>query len=255
MFDVQKFESLTSVCRGKSVSYSEIGSTNTEAKNAILSGAAESGHIFIAESQTNGRGRGNHQWSCPTGEGLLFTLVLDPDVDIHYWYRMSLAVGMAIVEVTSAIGIETQMKWPNDIYCGDKKLGGILIEAVEDKLVVGVGLNVNVQSFPSDLSEKATSLYQQRGVPTDREELLSKVITAIYQNGSLIGRGFPSLLERIQECLYMKGSLVSMKTSEGKLVGRLQGLSDNGYLLIQEMSESANVRELMYASDIRKVES
>jgi len=157
-FEVPVFESLTPACRGKVSYYSVTGSTNTEAREAVLTGNAESGSIYIAESQTQGRGRGDHQWSCPVGEGLLFSLVLDPDAEPEFWYRMSLAVGMAIVDVTRDLGLKTMMKWPNDIYCDDLKLGGILIETAGDKLVVGVGMNVNVQEFPPELSNKASSL-------------------------------------------------------------------------------------------------
>ena len=253
-FDADLFESLTPMCRDKVSSFIEIESTNIEAKTAVMTGDAQSGNIYITEFQTRGRGRGDHQWMCPAGEGLLFSIVLDPDVDIEYWYRMSLAVGLAIVDVTRSLGVDTMMKWPNDIYHEDKKLGGILIETVKDKLVVGVGLNVNVATFPNELSQRATSIRLVLGKKIEREELLSKLIAAIYQNGSLIGVSFSSLLDRVQGCLYMKGNLVSMNTPEGKLIGKLVGLSEDGYLQIEEMSETSTVREVLHASEIRKLE-
>lgn len=254
-FNVNRFEELTPVCRGKVSYYAEIGSTNSVAHAAVLAGEADSGSIYIAESQTKGRGRGAHQWTCPAGEGLLFSLVLDPDAGPQFYYRMSLAVGMAIVAVTREMGLETEMKWPNDIYLGDKKLGGILIETADEMLVVGVGLNVNIQLFPVELVDKATSLSIATGEQVNREKLLSRLVQSICQDGSLIGQSFPKLLERVQDCLYMKNEVVRMTVPEGELIGTVLGLSENGYLLMKEMTEAGAVREVEYASEIRKIES
>lgn len=248
MFDQEIFEELTPQCRGKVVYQDVIESTNDEARKDIISGRGLSGKIYIAEYQTKGRGRGVNKWVCLKGEGLLFSLVLDPDVAPEYWYRMSLAVGLAIVDVIHELGLDAMLKWPNDIYVGDKKLGGILIENVDDFLIVGVGLNLNVREFPEEVRGRATSLTSESDEDVIREVLLSKVVCAVYKNGSLIGDGFEHLIERITGCFYLKNERVSMLVDGEMLDCEVLGLTKNGYLLVQK---DGGLIEVSHASEIK----
>lgn len=247
-FETQVFEKMTPQCRGKVVYQDVLESTNDEARKDILSGKGASGNIYIAEYQTKGRGRGGNQWVCQKGEGLLFSLIVDPDVEPALWYRMSLAAGVAIVEVLQVLGLEAMLKWPNDIYIGDKKLGGILIEKVNDLLIVGVGLNVNVREFPPEVAERAVSLSYVLGKNVNREILLSKIVGSVYKNGSMIGDDFGYLVERIMECFYLKNKRVSMIANGATLEGKVLRLTENGYLLIEKHGE---LIEINHASEIK----
>ena len=202
-FDLLAFENRTPQCRGKVFYQDAVGSTNNEARRDILAGKASSGNIYLTEFQTNGRGRGVNRWVCPAGEGLLFSLVVDPDVAPELWYRMSLSVGMAVLETLGELGIEAQLKWPNDIYVNDKKLGGILIEKVNNLLILGVGLNVNVREFPEEVAGRASSLALELNHDVEREVLLASLVGSIYRNGSLIGDSFNLLLKSIMESKYL----------------------------------------------------
>ena len=247
-FDQQAFEELTPQCRGKVVYHDVVESTNDEARKDIISGKCSSGNLYIAGYQTSGRGRGGNRWVCPEGEGLLFSLVIDPDVAPAFWYRMSLAAGLAIVDVIRDLGIEAKLKWPNDIYINDKKLGGILIEKVDDLLIVGVGLNVNVREFPSEVAERATSLSAVLGENVNREVLLSEIVCSIYKNGSLIGENFGRLIERVMECFYLKNERVSMIVNGETVMGQVLGMSENGYLM---MKKEGGFVEINQASEIK----
>jgi len=246
-FDVKAFEALSPQCVGK-VCYAEIfGSTNDEAKSAIYSSLACSGSLFITEYQTQGRGRGEKSWLCPAGEGLLFSLIVDPDVRTELWYRMSLAVGVAIVEVCRSIGVEAELKWPNDVYVRGKKLGGILIEKINDFLVVGVGINVNVMNLPDKVYGSAISLAQVLGETVQRELLLSRIVADIYRYGSLIGGHFERVKELADYYFYLKGKRVSMLVNGKPMTASVLGLSDDGYLSV--MQEGVTL-EIIQASDI-----
>lgn len=247
-FDLEMFERLCSQCRGKVKYFQEVESTNDEARRDICEGKGVSGNIYIAEHQTKGRGRGGNRWICPAGGGLLFSLVLDPDVECEHWYKMSLAVGMAIVDVLDDMGLVAKLKWPNDIYVEDKKLAGILIENVDGFLIVGVGLNVSVDEFPEEVVNRATSLCQIIEEKVEREVLLSKIVSAIFENGSLISEGFGHLRERVMSCFYLKDHQVSMVVNVDKLEGSVIGLSEKGYLLLKNEDGLA---EICQASDIK----
>ncbi len=247
-FDVKAFEGLTPQCRGKVFYQEELESTNDEARKDISSGKGESGRLYIAEYQSKGRGRGGNRWVCPAGEGLLFSLVIEPDVESAFWSRMSLAVGLAVVEVLRDRGIEAKMKWPNDLYIQDKKLGGILIENVNGFLIVGVGINVNVRKFPDEVEATATSLNAAAGQSVNRELLLSEIVQSIYKHGSLIGQSFGHVRERVLECFYLKGKRVSLTMNVTRLEGNVHGLSDNGYLLLENNGEFT---EIIQASEIK----
>ncbi len=250
-FDQQAFENLTPQCRGKVAYQNTVESTNDEARKDITSGEGSSGNLYLAEFQTKGRGRGGNSWVCPEGEGLLFSLVVDPDVAPALWYRMSLAAGLAIVDVLRDLGVEAKMKWPNDIYIDDKKLGGILIEKVNDLLIVGVGLNVNVREFPEEVAERATSLSNTLSEDVNREVLLSKIVCSIYKNGSMIGESFGHLIERVMECFYLKNEQVSMIVNGETVVGEVLGMTEKGYLLIEKNGESIEINQAIEINILR----
>ena len=252
-FDPLMFEKLTPQCRGKVVCQDEVESTNDEALKEIILGEGLSGNIYIAEFQTSGRGRGGNQWFCTAGEGLLFSLIVDPDVSPSLWYRMSLAAGLAIVDVLRDLGLEAMMKWPNDIYIKDKKLGGILIERVNDLLIVGIGINVNLREFPEEVAERATSLSRLLGEDVSREVLLSEIVSAIYKYGSMIGDGFGTLLERVMECFYLKDERVSMIVNGQTLIGEVIGMNENGYLLIKSNEERIEINQASQIKILRLI--
>ncbi len=247
MFDVEHFEEMTPQCRGKVSYVSEVESTNDEAKKLVREGKAVSGMLFLADYQTQGRGRGGNQWVCPRGAGLLFSLLLEPDEAAAFWNRMSLAVGLAIVDVLGGLELDVKLKWPNDLYLGGKKLGGVLIENVNGFLIVGVGLNVDVEEFPEEVAARAISLANVCGDRVNREKLLSDIVKMIFKYGSLIGDHFGYLRERVMECFYLKEQRVEMKVNGDILEGDVLGLSENGYLLVaceDGLEEICNATEI-----------
>lgn len=142
--------------------------------------AAESrygaGDVVIAERQEAGRGQRGNSWSSTPGENLTFSVVLRPDfLPAERQFRISKAVALAVADTIAEAGLRPAIKWPNDIYIGDRKVTGILIEndlmgPYLSRSVIGIGLNVNQTRFDPALPNP-TSLAAEAGHPFDRAEV------------------------------------------------------------------------------------
>lgn len=145
-------------------------STNERAKQLAIADAPH-GTLVTADAQTAGRGRQGRTWSAAPGEALLLSLVLrSPD---------ELLPLRAAVAVAESVPVAAQIKWPNDVWVGGKKVAGILVEGrpQEGWAVLGIGLNVATRSFPDELSEIATSLALE-GASVSREEVLVSLLAS-----------------------------------------------------------------------------
>lgn len=157
---------------------SETGSTNDRARELALAGASH-GSVVVAESQTAGRGRQGRNWVAPPGAALTLSAVLR--LEPSELQQLPLSAALATCEACEAVcGVETQVKWPNDIWIGGLKTAGILIEARPQAgwAVLGIGLNVNTREheFPEELRETATSLRVALGEEVSRERVLDALL-------------------------------------------------------------------------------
>ena len=167
---------------GKTVfSFDSIDSTNAQAKRQALSGAPN-GSLFIAERQTGGKGRLGRAWESPSGTGLWFSVLLRPDSLPVQVTGITLLAGLAVCRaIRKQTKAPAKIKWPNDIVIGSKKVCGILTEMAAEidrieYVVVGIGINVNMENFPDELSVKATSLRMECGWPVARAGLLQEIL-------------------------------------------------------------------------------
>ena len=152
------------------------GSTNADLLARALAGEPE-GAVLAAEEQRAGRGRMGRTWTSPPRAALTFSLLLKPAVPPARRGWLPLLTGVAVAAaVTKATGVETGLKWPNDLLAADAKLAGILAEAAGDTVVVGIGLNVSTEpaEFPPTRpgALPATSLRAAGATALDRQELL-----------------------------------------------------------------------------------
>lgn len=136
--------------------HERIGSTNDRARELAEDG--ETGVAVVTGEQTAGRGRRDRSWAGPPG-GVYLSLVVDPDLEPGDYPLVTMAAAVATARALQDQGVETSIKWPNDVLATDAdgtgKLAGILTERVDDHLVVGIGVNANVD--PGELPERATS--------------------------------------------------------------------------------------------------
>src|ERR1700744_1351520 len=205
------------------------GSTNQLALEAAQAGARRG--IWVADEQTAGRGRGGHSWHSMRGHGLYVSILVTPELPLDRALWLSLATGLAAQEaILATTGIRIDLRWPNDLLCGSRKLGGILVEssvanapstapAALRYAVLGVGINVHHRMFPTDIASLATSLRIERGLDElDREYA-----------GLASG---PGLLTRFGEASsWVRGKRVQVP-EEGGYTGLTTGLDPRGFLLV-----------------------
>lgn len=135
--------------------------------------------VLVAEEQTAGRGRLDRSWVSPPRAGLTFSVLLRPDQPRQQWGWVPLLAGLAVARaLREQAGVEAELKWPNDVLVGGKKVCGILAEVQGDAIVLGIGLNVltRADELPHD---QATSLLLEEATSTDRATLLKAVLRSL----------------------------------------------------------------------------
>jgi BirA family biotin operon repressor/biotin-[acetyl-CoA-carboxylase] ligase len=232
-----------------------IGSTNDIASRL----AEDSGHegaIVIADQQTAGRGRRGRTWFSPPTSGLYVSIVLDPgrarsDRD-RVASLLTLAAGVALAEaVERATGLTADIKWPNDLVVGRRKVAGILAEAVtgdrRDKVarvVLGYGINVTTSAYPPEIAERATSLDTELGRAVDRATLCAETVKAIARRyDDLLEGRFDAILDAWRSrAPANRGARVEWQTPGGRSAGVTAGVDDWGALLV---STDARIERLV----------
>ena len=126
-------------------------------------------------------------------------MLLRPSETKALWPRLSLAAGLAVAEGLDRHGVAAEVKWPNDVWIGGKKIAGILVEAGENFVVVGIGINVGVTEFPEALADSATSLALECGEAPELPLVLASVLERLPVWQSKIGADFDELLRRFRE--------------------------------------------------------
>ena len=211
-------------------------STNVDAREG------HPGDVFVADFQTAGRGRLDHEWHAARGENLTFSVVLDAaDASPAEVATLPLVVGLAVARAVGALlGSSSQVavKWPNDVLVGGKKICGILCERNGDAVVAGVGLNVNQTDFPAEIAARATSLRLVEGSSFSRDDVLNGVVAEIGDMHSRWLRGgFAALRGAFAAFDLLKGREVAVLATDGDTApvkGLCGGVQEDGSLLVGE---------------------
>lgn len=151
--------------------FNELDSTQDEAKR--FCDKYIEGTVIQALAQTKGRGKPGSKWHSPLG-GLYFSIILKPQKDINDLLFVTKIAADVVVSVLASFGISSDIKLPNDVMSGGKKICGILVERSKDSLVIGVGLNLNIKEFPSELN--AVSFELITGKTIDIDVILAKYL-------------------------------------------------------------------------------
>lgn len=222
--------------------YYRTGSTNTLALEAAAAGAPE-GSVFVAEQQTAGRGRGSNQWHSPKSTGIYCSLVLRPALPPADVLILTLATGLAVHAAVREIDsrVLPDLKWPNDLLFGGKKLCGILTEMSSEAttvryIVAGIGLNVNHSEFPPDLEQIATSLRIATGREWSRIEICAALLKSFdreYKNLLTNPDSHADILGRFED---RSGSVRGRDVwieEHPELAGITEGLDSRGFLRLR----------------------
>ena len=152
---------------------------STPSTQLLLPPEAPEGALVAADEQTAGRGRLGRRWQAPAGTSLLCSLQLRPEIASERLPELTGVAGRACAEAVAALtGLEPELKFPNDVLIGERKLAGVLAEAREERVVLGIGVNVNVpaEELPQEVDRPATSVLVETGRELARAELLAELL-------------------------------------------------------------------------------
>lgn len=235
-----------------------VGSTNNYASGQLRENEAEEGTVFLAVSQTQGRGQQSNRWESEDGKNLTFSLILRPAfLEIKDQFLLSKVVCLGLHQFLSVYVDCVRIKWPNDLYVGDQKICGILIEnailgARFSSSVVGIGLNVNQQHFLSD-APNPVSLAQLTGLQYNLAALLGELLAAIDGYYQLLRDGKQEIINNaFHDKLYRLNEWHSFRDGEHRYIGKIIGVNEIGQLRIQEQGgpiHDYHFKEVSYLMD------
>jgi BirA family transcriptional regulator, biotin operon repressor / biotin---[acetyl-CoA-carboxylase] ligase len=215
-------------------------STNRVALELGHAGEAE-GAVVIAEEQTAGRGRAGRKWHSERATGIYATLLLRPRLAPVQAPLLTMMAGLSARSAVEAVtGLAVDLKWPNDLLIRGKKAGGILTEMHAEPgqirfVIVGIGLNVNQERFPVELSNLATSLRIETGKPQPRMELLVRLLREFEgEYNRLLEEGVAGVVERFEQVSsYANGKRVRVSNGSESYTGTTAGLGPEGLLHVR----------------------
>ena len=221
--------------------YETLGSTNLQAKLDAENGA-ENGALIVADMQTAGRGRRGRTWNSPPGTNLYFTLILKPQIAPDQASMLTPLMGLAVAEgIRETCGLQTGIKWPNDVVIDGRKVCGILAEMSVERefihyVVVGVGINVGLQSFPKQVADTAVCLQEKCGGKVSRAELLVNVLKAFERYYAVFRKtgDLSDLRQMYGNLLVSRDKEVRVLDPKGEYQGIARGINETGELLVEK---------------------
>jgi len=217
-----------------------IGSTHDVAHELARAAGTSLPCLVVAETQTAGRGRGQHRWWTGSGS-LAFSLVFDPSdwsIEGELPPLRSLAVGVAIVETVAPLVPQSRvgLHWPNDVFADGRKIAGVLVDVLAGgRHVVGIGLNVNnsLAGAPSEVSARATSLCELAGGTFDRTAVLCDLLWKLRQAMQAAAADPDAFGSQFQDLCLQVGHPLTIEAAGRRTAGTCVGIAPNGSLLIE----------------------
>ena len=214
-------------------------STNTRAKRLAEDGSVH-GTLVVADEQTGGRGRRGRAWESQKGVSIYMSLVLKPEIDPNNASMLTLITAMAVAGgIEKTTGLECKIKWPNDIVVHGKKVCGILTEMSTQMdyinyIVIGIGINVQNESFPEEIGEVATSLRIESGKKQNRAAIIEAVWEEFehYYDRFMAYQDLRDLRKEYDASLANKGQKVRVLDPKEPFDGVAQGITDRGELIV-----------------------
>ena len=242
-----------------------VNSTNDKILDMARRGAPE-GTVALANEQFAGRGRQGNTWHSPPGLGIWASILLRPrQVPMENLSSLTLCAGYAVsLAIEQGLRMQPQIKWPNDVMLGDRKVAGMLMESktlpaggIQDEgpcVILGIGINVNqtMEDFPESLHQSATSIQIETGWVISRESLLCLVLKQLETTyHRFLKNGFTQFLTEIKSRLAWRGRLVELTDESYAVQGRLLDIEDDGSLLLDTNDEGWVA---MYSGSIRLIQ-
>lgn len=230
--------------------FATLDSTMEKAAELASAGAA-TGTVVVAGEQTAGQGRLGRSWYSEPGAGLYFTEILRPKLCPASLPVVTLALGLAVAEGLEEVsGAACDLRWPNDVLIGPRKVSGILALLQDEVLLAGIGVNVNHTRFPADLEAIATSLRIASGRVFDLDAVLAVLVERIdgWMELLLEQGKEPVLRTFTQRSSYARGRRVTVEQEGGAVEGVTDGLDPQGFLYVRGADGK---RRLILAGGVR----
>ena len=223
--------------------FKEVASTNTVARFLSMN-EVEDGSVIISEKQTAARGRSGKAWESPLG-GVWLSIVLNPHVDHSKLPLITLATGVAVAKTLERIGVENpEIKWPNDIMINDKKVCGILTEAIAkfntiENVIIGVGIdaNLDLDKFPEELKAGTTTLEKELGRKGSLNLLIKLFLEEFEEISELFdNEGYEEILKEWRKRSYSIGKIVEVREPFNQNYDAyVLGISKEGALVVEKI--------------------
>jgi BirA family biotin operon repressor/biotin-[acetyl-CoA-carboxylase] ligase len=243
----------------KILRFDSIDSTNIEAVRQAKIGASE-GLCIVAREQTRGRGRLDRSWQSPRDAGLYLSIVLRPRLEMKAWPLITLMAALAVSDTLRLLyRLAPDIKWPNDVCLGDRKLCGILAETFETEAgsacVLGIGINLRAVAVPPELEASATSVESAAQIVPDAEAMLQALLRQLATRYEQLQEmdGVPVVLrDWMAASSYARGKYVRVDAGAEVFAGVTLGLEDDGALRVEVANGEIKV---VRAGDVRSVRS
>ena len=220
----------------------------------LIEGNPVEGLMLLSNKQTAGRGRSGHTWSSPSGSSIALSVLLRPQTTADEIPMITLIAAMAVASaIDKASGVNTTIKWPNDVLIGDKKVCGILTELdIRDNvksLIVGIGVNISQESFPEEIEKVATSLLIETGLFVDKEVLAGLLAEELekYYELFLETKDMSKLKDEYSSKLVNMNKEVKVLDPSMNITGIARGIDSEGQLLVET---SDGVIHHIYAGEV-----
>jgi BirA family transcriptional regulator, biotin operon repressor / biotin---[acetyl-CoA-carboxylase] ligase len=222
----------------------ETGSTNDDLAAAARRGAP-SGTVLVTDHQTAGRGRLGRRWDAPPGASLLVSVLVRPSAEAsRRLHGATQAVGLsALAACVDVAGFRPDLKWPNDLLVGTRKLAGVLSEALPGAVVIGMGLNV---AWPPEPTDQAISASSAAGRPIGRDELLAAYLDHLDRRLTQWEQAPASLHADYRAALATLGLAVRVELATGTIEGIAVDVAPDGQLVVV----SDGTQHLVSAADV-----
>ena len=239
---------------GNTICYEPVmDSTNTKAMQLAEAGAPH-GTLIVTDRQEHGRGRRGRKWETPAGSAIAMTFLLRPEINPNNASMLTIVAAMAAAKgIEDMTGQKVGIKWPNDIIINRKKVGGILTEMSAqidylNHIVIGFGINVQMDEFPEELQDKATSIYLEFGEKINRSGLIEKICEHFetYYGIFLMTEDLSSIVKEYNSYLVNRNQTVKVHDPKEPFEGKARGITERGELLV----DTWDSRRLVSAGEV-----
>lgn len=241
---------------GRHIHYEESVDSTQKIAHRLAHENASEGTVVIAEEQLSGRGRMDRPWHSPKYTGIWMSVILRPNIPPPKAPQLTLIAAVAVVQAMEELtSLTPQIKWPNDILLNGKKVTGILTEMQSDvdrviSIIIGIGINVNqqVEDYPKELQNIATSLAIECGEKLQRAELIKTLLNRLEKLYLLyLEQGFYPIKLLWESYAVSIGENITARTLIGSIHGKAKGITEDGVLMIEDQSGKIHH---VYSADI-----